>query len=501
MPAARQQGASLRSLRLRPAAPPTESWSLHFEQKLLPGLRSEIHMAHAVRPGLDGFPAPCLHPLTYLRASRLHDLEFRASLEKGLDPAYRALTRSGAPLRAGLRQPLARALALYSFARMRADWLYSLAVRETERENPDAGILQLASFYALWQGQSSASAWFRRQVLQPEAYFELAMQLLAPQKKKSQSASSTEGAGAGVRRLLWLDAAASSERVSEAYIIRRSSRNPPVDAEDLFDLFVQLWQRGMLFRAARLLWRRIRLMGASPAICHELAMLALSNGRLSAALRALAAAPPSDQAALLLLCRATVALACAAPRSGNFTPVPASLGGALQGSGASNALLWLAAQGADDARSAELSGQLVSLQRGRGWDAQLAALAMAATENPPLEALTMRCCALISSFSIPARLQLAAWIASRDPELSRRLATTGGEVWRQHQLAAALAQAGDAPGAWKLVRRLLQRAPNSSILLEDAALLLRAQGAEQRAAAFDARAKAAGEQEEMAGEK
>lgn len=456
-----------------------------FEQEILPGMRTEIHLSHAIRPGVDGYPAPAIHPLTYLSVDRLFDLEFRAGLEDSLAPVYTLLVQKAAPLRKELRGRAIQALALFAFARLRSDWLYSIAMREIEREDAENGVIALAAWFAAWEGRKAASQWFQRRLPRDDAYLELALKAIGVRGPHSNAPTqSGEEAGQGVRRLLWLDAAASGDRSTEDYVIRRSTKNPPVDPEELFDLYVQLLSRGRIFRAARLLHRRNRSMGAVSASIAELAWLFLSDKRPAAALKMLKMAPPEDRSRFAGLVAVASSLVAADSSSHRRLLASAGQGGALRSleralekGGNDAAAPWLVASLIGPAHSPDFAAQAAALIRGRGWDAQAAALSLPWTiEGQRLDGAATRACALLCGSSLFARALTAAQLADRAPDQAVALFPRGGLPERQHLIAEAFAAAGLLTEAGRLYRPLLRRSPRSAVLLRNAALLERAQG-------------------------
>lgn len=100
-----------------------------------------------------------------------------------------------------------------------------------------------------------------------------------PEAVPGGGAASGHDGGPSVKRLLWLEAAHSGDAETENYVIRRMTKNPPVDEDDLLDLYANLQMRGKLFRANRLLLRHAKFMGEKAYLSRLVLNAYLINGK------------------------------------------------------------------------------------------------------------------------------------------------------------------------------------------------------------------------------
>jgi hypothetical protein len=249
-----------------------------FLSELEPWMHDRIELERIFRPGPDGQPVWFMEASIAWRPGALarRGLADRARLL--LPECYVSFLRK--PFRDPAGDPneerLFRALALYAAASGRDLWIYSFAALFEQHGKSRDDVFELAALCSADAGVALRADYYRRRICNPSPYFELCFQILSG---RSASNAEADPGAATVKRLLWLDAAAEGDAPSEHYLIRRMTKNPPIEAADLADLAQQLICRGRLFRAARLALRHARAFGESDYAVRLALNLYLGNGK------------------------------------------------------------------------------------------------------------------------------------------------------------------------------------------------------------------------------
>lgn len=248
-----------------------------FVSELAPWLQDRIALERIFRPGPDGRPVWFRDAAIVWRPGALARRGVLDRARALLPECYLSFLRK--PFRDPVGDPdeerLLSALALYAAATGRDLWIYSLAALFEQHGKDRDDIFELAALCAADADVSVRADYYRRRIRTPSPYFELCFQKMLG-RGASNAAADPEAA---VKRLLWLDAAAEGDAASEQYLIRRMTKNPPIEATDLADLVQQLICRGRLFRAARLALRHARAFGESDYAVRVALHLYLANGK------------------------------------------------------------------------------------------------------------------------------------------------------------------------------------------------------------------------------
>lgn len=249
-----------------------------FVSELAPWLHERIELERIFRPGPDGRPVWFWDAAIAWRPGALARRGVLDRARAVLPECYTSFLRK--PFRDPVGDPdeerLVSALALYAAASGRDLWIYSLAALFEQQGKDRDDIFELAALCAADAGVGVRADYYRRRIRAPSPYFELCFQKMSG-RGGSNAAADTETTA--VKRLLWLDAAAEGDAASEQYLIRRMTKNPPIEAADLADLTAQLICRGRLFRAARLALRHGRAFGESDYAVRVALGLYLANGK------------------------------------------------------------------------------------------------------------------------------------------------------------------------------------------------------------------------------
>lgn len=307
-----------RVLHLAPEQGRYEQTYQHYRTRFLEQLggltHSSLRIEHIYRPGVDGRPVQdssgfvfwrgrfVLHATADRRAHELIPELYRSFLRRPLDllaaPGYWTAADSH----------VISALLHYACWTGRPVWMYSIAALLYEAGGQDrpefSPIFELAALQAASESITGPGSpnprcdFYTRSVAQPDPYFAYCLQLLrgrgASTAADSEPASGSPGESPdsqseifSVKRLLWAEAAATADESTERYLLRRMTKNPPVDEDDLMDLYRSLVMRGKVYRAARLLLRHNRAFGEKIYAVRALLRLYLNNGKYLQFLRRL----------------------------------------------------------------------------------------------------------------------------------------------------------------------------------------------------------------------
>ncbi|MCB1316088.1 MAG: tetratricopeptide repeat protein [Leptospiraceae bacterium] len=221
--------------------------------------------------------------------------EAHALLHELLPDLYRSFLRAQLPCYDEIDLEVLAVLGNYALWTGRSEWLYSLAagmVQSGVRSINATGraLLELVCLVAALQGQTVLAEYYYRLVPGKSVYFDYcAHRVLRGHAPPVHSASEHPDTGhPSVKRLLIFDAAITGDMETENYVYRRMSKNPPVDAHDLLDLYATFMCRGKLFRAQRLLLRHSRMYGERPELLDQVLQTYLINGKHLLYLRRLA---------------------------------------------------------------------------------------------------------------------------------------------------------------------------------------------------------------------
>jgi tetratricopeptide (TPR) repeat protein len=272
----------------------------------------QIKLERIFRPGVDGRPVLDSFAFVFWRARFVLHVPAERRAHELMPELYRSFLRR--PLRL-LRErgatgvadvPVLAALAHYACWTGRSVWIYNLAALLHEAQlykNPQvSSFFELASLLAaaespLGPSQPNArSDSYARLASRSDPYFAYCFQVLRGRVPSGPGALRSASAHAGaavdsalsggsdetaisVKPLLWAEAAVRGDLETERYLMRRLTRNPPVDEDDLLDLSRLLAMRGRPARAIRLLLRHNRLCGEKPAVLRVILRAYLINGK------------------------------------------------------------------------------------------------------------------------------------------------------------------------------------------------------------------------------
>jgi tetratricopeptide (TPR) repeat protein len=305
-----------RVLHLAPESGRYEQAYQHYRSRFLEQLggltHSDLRMEHVFRPGVDGRPVQdssgfvfwrgrfVLHAAAERRAHELMPELYRSFLRRPLD-----LLAAPAHWTAADAHVVA-AILYYACWSGRPVWVYSVAAllydaggHDREEFGPvfELAALQAAAASVTGPGTPNPRCdFYLRLVARPGPYFAYCLELLrgrtvsaAGDAALNDQAPAPGEATVSVKRLLWAEAAATADVSTEQYLLRRMTKNPPVDEDDLLDLHRSLAMRGKLFRAARLLLRHNRAFGEKVFVSRVVLRLYLNNGKYLHYLRRLRA--------------------------------------------------------------------------------------------------------------------------------------------------------------------------------------------------------------------
>ncbi|MCR9144924.1 MAG: tetratricopeptide repeat protein [bacterium] len=272
----------------------------------------ELRMTHIFRPGVDGRPVQDSSGFVFWRGRFvLHTVAERRAHEL-LPELYRSFLRRPLELLSSptywtaADEHVIAALLHYACWSGRPVWIYSIAALLYDAGGHDreefGGVFELAALQAAAESVSGPGApnprcdFYLRLVARPSPYFAYCLELLRGRTVDANAADpDEENPGApteesvSVKRLLWAEAAATGDAATEQYLLRRMTKNPPVDEDDLLDLFRSLAMRGKLYRATRLLLRHNRMFGEKVYASRVVLRLYLNNGKYLHYLRRLRA--------------------------------------------------------------------------------------------------------------------------------------------------------------------------------------------------------------------
>lgn len=313
-PPGRPEGPPRRTLELSPERERYEQDFQHQRVRFLEQLggltRRELRIQSLFRPGVDGRPVLDSSGFVFWRARFVLHAAAERKAHEIMPELYRSWLRR--PLDC-LADPnawspadsqIVAALLNYACWSGRPVWLDSIAALFDQAGATHSAADRSYELAALLAASNEATAradYYFRLVTQPGPYFSFAWSVL--RNRSSSPASSTSASAAdgesgtappeeggdqvSVKRLLWAEAAITEDRETEAYLLRRMTKNPPVDEDELLDLYRSLALRGRLFRAARLLLRHQRHFGEKGSALRLLLQLYLNNGKYLYYLRAL----------------------------------------------------------------------------------------------------------------------------------------------------------------------------------------------------------------------
>ena len=298
-----------RTLHLAPEQGRYEQSYQHYRTRFLEQLggltHNDLRMERIFRPGADGRPVQdptgavfwrgrfVLHPAADQKAHEILPELYRSFLRRPREvlaaPAYWSASDAH----------VVAALLHYACWTGRPLWIYSVAallhdVGGGEREEFSA-VFELAALNAAAESVTGPGTpnprcdFYLRLIARPEPYFAYCLELLrgrtvsvdspTGQVDPPDQAPAGQAAPPSVKRLLWAEAAATADVATEQYLLRRMTKNPPVDEDDLLDLYRSLAMRGKLYRAARLLLRHNRVFGEKAFAARLLLRLYLHNGK------------------------------------------------------------------------------------------------------------------------------------------------------------------------------------------------------------------------------
>ena len=248
------------------------------------------------RPGVIGLPVLNTHGSVFWRPDHILHAAAHARADRLMSELYHSFVRSR-PYRAEVEEHEPHAilvLMMYAVWRGCDEWIYSMAslfLQTGWRNGAEQRVMEVATLLALVQGRTLIANLYYKAVepLQPGPYFEYCFHRLAGRADRTSLDGPRAEGDVSVKRLMLAEAAATRDRETERYLFRRMLKNPPVDENDLLDLYATLLCRGRLFRAARLILRHCRICGERPHLMHLVLRLYFENGKYLAYLRRLAA--------------------------------------------------------------------------------------------------------------------------------------------------------------------------------------------------------------------
>ena len=292
-----------RALHLAPEQGRYEQTYRHYRARFLEQLggltHARLRMQHIYRPGVDGRPVPDASGYVFWRARFVLHAAAEHRAHELMPELYRSFLRRPGEVLAmrshwtATDEHVLAALLHYACWTGRPTWIYSIAALLHDHgghNRPDYGpVFELAALQAAGESISGPGApnprcdFYARLVARPDPYFSYCLQLLrgrrAPGESAARSKTDKTDETFSVKRLLWAEAAATADDTTEKYLLRRRTKNPPVDEDDLMDLYRSLAMRGKLHRAVRLLLRHNRLFGEKISAVRVVLQIYLNNGK------------------------------------------------------------------------------------------------------------------------------------------------------------------------------------------------------------------------------
>ncbi|MCB1172076.1 MAG: tetratricopeptide repeat protein [Leptospiraceae bacterium] len=267
-----------------------------FERHFAPMVHDQIRIDRVFRPGPGNYPVVDTYPFVLWRPEWVSHFGAHRQADVFFQELYQSavLQCRQADLRREDEQSIT-ALALYAIWRFRHTWLFTISdlIQSGRiRHRQSDVILQVSCILAAVQGEIARAAYWAGQVRGTDPVFTLLLEqtgVPAVHSREPGGVTATDPTQAlpAVKRLLWFEAIFQQDETSEAILLRKRSKNPPIEEDELLDVYASLLARGRLFRAQRLLLKHLRLFGYRSHLADLVLQQYLINGRYLPFLRRL----------------------------------------------------------------------------------------------------------------------------------------------------------------------------------------------------------------------
>lgn len=252
----------------------------------------ELNMERVFRPGFRGPPVRDRFPYVFWKAEKVSDTRAHGLAASIIPGLYSNAMRKTNYDPVEVEQDRLITVAIINFALWKGKdlWIYSLASHCDYAEIPFKEIYMISALIAAANNKTMAD-FYHRLAGSDDPYYNFCYRALSStlsQLNDSNVSSDRLSEGFSVKRLLWLESAHDADNESEKYLIRKMTKNPPVDEDELMDLYSNLLNRGKLYRANRLLLRHCKFYGEKHGILNTVLRLYLLNGKYLLYLRRLA---------------------------------------------------------------------------------------------------------------------------------------------------------------------------------------------------------------------